>query len=70
MIKQRKTDFNGIRSQIKKNLEQQGFEPQYIEIRRQEDLRLPGKNDTSLVILGAVRLGNTRLIDNITFELE
>ncbi len=70
IIKQRKADFDEIGLQIKTNLEQEGFELQYIEVRRQEDLRLPEENDTSLVILGAAYLGSTRLIDNIVFELD
>lgn len=69
IIKQRKAGFDEISSQIKTNLEKEGFKLQYAEIRRQGDLRPPGENDTSLVILAAARLGNTRLIDNIVFEL-
>lgn len=45
-----------------------GFAPDYLEIRRQ-DLAAAGPDDKALVILVAARLGSTRLIDNLTFEL-
>ncbi len=69
MIKQRKAGFDEIGLQIKTNLEREGFELQYAEVRRQGDLHPPGESDTSLIILAAAHLGNTRLIDNIAFEL-
>jgi pantoate--beta-alanine ligase len=47
-----------------KSLEARGWQPDYVAIRRRLDLRVPGKHD-ELVILGAARLGETRLIDNI-----
>lgn len=47
-------------------LEAAGFSTEYVEIRRQEDLAVPEKVEhTALVALAAVRLGKTRLIDNI-----
>lgn len=49
----------------------QGFGVDYITIRRRTDLAPPGPGDRPgtgrLVALGAVRLGTTRLIDNIEF---
>ncbi len=51
-------------------LEQAGFEVDYVVVRRQSDLQVPGATDTALVALAAVRLGVTRLIDNLPFELE
>ena len=45
-----------------------GWNPDYIEIRRSEDLAIPGKDDRELVVLGAARLGATRLIDNLEFQ--
>lgn len=45
-----------------------GFEPDYLEIRSQ-DLTAAAPDDRHLVILVAARLGGTRLIDNIAFEL-
>jgi pantoate--beta-alanine ligase len=46
-------------------LENVGFKPQYISIRRQSDLAKPEKTDRALVVLAAALLGETRLIDNI-----
>lgn len=46
-----------------------GFRPDYLSIRRQDDLAGPGAGDRRLVILAAVWLGRTRLIDNIEVDL-
>lgn len=45
-----------------------GFSPDYVSIRRQEDLAEPSPDDRSLVILAAARLGKARLIDNLEVE--
>jgi pantoate--beta-alanine ligase len=52
-----------------KSLELAGFRPDYISVRRQNDLKKPGMNDTELVILAAAWLGKARLIDNIELSL-
>jgi pantoate--beta-alanine ligase len=50
-------------------LQQQGWQPDYITLRRQADLQPPTAEDlaggTPLVVLAAARLGTTRLIDNM-----
>lgn len=51
-------------------LSEAGFEVDYVEIRRQTDLKIPELDDKSLVVLIAAKLGKTRLIDNLLFELE
>jgi len=43
--------------------------PDYFAVRRQADLQPPAPPDRRLVILGAARLGATRLIDNIEVSL-
>ena len=48
----------------------EGFNVEYVEIRRQTDLKLPETGDKRLIVLAAVRMGHTRLIDNCLFELE
>jgi len=48
-------------------LEAAGWQPDYVELRRQRDLAPPTPADRALVILGAARLGSTRLIDNLEF---
>ncbi|MDO8905413.1 pantoate--beta-alanine ligase [Hydrogenophaga sp.] len=49
-------------------LTQRGWQPDYLTVRRRSDLQTPQAQDAttaqSLVVLGAARLGNTRLIDN------
>lgn len=44
-----------------------GWKPDYVEVRRRNDLAMPQKGDRDLVVLGAARLGATRLIDNLEF---
>ncbi|MDZ7643926.1 MAG: pantoate--beta-alanine ligase [Woeseiaceae bacterium] len=50
-------------------LEAAGFEPEYVSIRRAEDLKPPDREMDALVVLAAARLGRTRLIDNIVVEV-
>ena len=47
-------------------LSAQGWKPDYLTVRRREDLQLPAAGD-ALVALGAARMGTTRLIDNLEF---
>ena len=49
-------------------LEAAGWKPDYVEIRRSSDLAVPVAGDQDLVVLGAARLGTTRLIDNLEFR--
>jgi len=44
-----------------------GWRPDYIEVRRRHDLAPSQTGDTELIVLGAARLGSTRLIDNVEF---
>lgn len=46
----------------------EGWEPEYVSVRRRYDLAVPGPGDGALVILAAARLGGTRLIDNLEFD--
>lgn len=46
------------------HLRQRGWQPDYLTVRRRHDLQTPQAGD-ALVVLGAARLGNTRLIDNL-----
>ena len=45
-------------------LRQRGWQPDYLTVRRRQDLQSPQAGDP-LVVLGAARLGQTRLIDNL-----
>lgn len=44
-----------------------GWKPDYVEVRRRKDLGPPQPGERELVVLGAARLGGTRLIDNLEF---
>jgi len=46
-----------------------GFEPDYVDIRRAEDLARPAPSDRELVVLGAGRLGRARILDNVPVSL-
>ena len=45
-------------------LRQRGWQPDYLTVRRRQDLQAPQAGDP-LVVLGAAKLGKTRLIDNL-----
>lgn len=51
------------------SLADRGWKPDYIAVRKQNDLQAPSADDltdgTPLVVLAAAKLGNTRLIDNL-----
>lgn len=68
-IKQGRRDFSVLVSDCKRNLAQQGFNCDYIEIRAADTLMPPGHEDSHLVILAAAFMGKTRLIDNIQFQI-
>ena len=59
-------DFSRLAADARSELELAGFEPDYVEIRRQGDLAAtaPERSDERIV-LGAARLGRARLIDNL-----
>jgi pantoate--beta-alanine ligase len=46
-----------------------GFDPEYIGIRRAENLELPDRDNDEIVVLAAARLGDARLIDNILVSI-
>jgi pantoate--beta-alanine ligase len=45
-----------------------GWIVDYVSIRSAHSLLLPAQEENDLVVLGAARLGSTRLIDNIEFK--
>lgn len=62
-------DFAALQQRAVKRLEEEGFRPEYVEIRHADTLVVPAATDTRLVVLGAARLGKARLIDNIPLDL-
>jgi pantoate--beta-alanine ligase len=61
-------DIQSMEGLAMKNLLDRGWKPDYLTVRRRHDLQPPKELDITsspLVVLGAARLGKTRLIDNI-----
>lgn len=50
-------------------LQQKNFKVDYVCVRRQDNLLPALSEDAHLIVLAAVRLGETRLIDNIQFQV-
>ena len=53
-----------LEAQAMDHLRQRGWQPDYLTVRRRIDLQAPQAGD-ALVVLGAAKLGATRLIDNL-----
>ena len=62
-------DFDAIEAQTAQYLTQLGWIVDYISVRSANTLLPPEPDAHELVVLGAARLGKTRLIDNIEFAL-
>jgi pantoate--beta-alanine ligase len=60
------TQWAELEARAMASLRQRGWQPDYLTVRRRHDLQPPQAGD-ALVVLGAARLGSTRLIDN--FEI-
>jgi pantoate--beta-alanine ligase len=60
--------FAAIEQQALQYLQQAGFQPDYFSVCRSSDLKKASAEDVDLVLLAAVKLGKTRLIDNIYFS--
>jgi pantoate--beta-alanine ligase len=57
-------DWPALEREAQDFLRARGWQPDYVAVRRQSDLREPSANEP-LVALAAARLGGARLIDNI-----
>lgn len=57
-------DLAALEQAARTGLDGNGWRTDYLAVRRRSDLQAPQAGD-ALVVLGAARLGNTRLIDNI-----
>ncbi|HEY8084760.1 MAG TPA: pantoate--beta-alanine ligase [Methylophilaceae bacterium] len=68
-VHQGQQDLAAIETQTMQYLTQLGWIVDYISIRNAATLAVATKDDKKLVVLGAARLGKTRLIDNIEFEI-
>jgi pantoate--beta-alanine ligase len=57
-----------LEAQAAQQLADVGFRPDYVSVRHQQDLAIPGPDDRQLVILAAAWLGRARLIDNLELD--
>lgn len=62
-------DYAAIEAAAQQQLSQAGMRPDYFSIRQAKTLEPATAVDTDLVLLGAVYLGKTRLIDNVTLTI-
>ena len=60
-----KRNYEELEQQAMDALRDAGFDPEYVGIRRAENLEPPDRDNDEIVILTAARLGTARLIDNI-----
>ena len=60
-------ELSALEAQAMQALARRGWKPDYLTVRRRADLAPPWGNLATqpLVVLGAAKLGNTRLIDNV-----
>jgi pantoate--beta-alanine ligase len=60
-------DLPALEAQAMQALARRGWKPDYLTVRRRADLQVPHGPlaDVPLVVLGAAKLGSTRLIDNL-----
>ena len=63
-------DFLQLQAQAKATFAAAGLRADYVEIRNANDLQPARHEDRQLVILAAAFVGNTRLIDNLAFDLD
>lgn len=57
-----------LEAEAARALEASGFRPDYVTVRRRDDLMAPDARALRLVVLGAAWLGKARLIDNIQVD--
>jgi pantoate--beta-alanine ligase len=60
-----RSDYSILEQQARAELSAEGLGPDYVSVRRAEDLALPEPGDRQLRILAAAYLGQARLIDNL-----
>jgi len=65
-VQEGRRDVAAIEAEAMNALAQRGWKPDYMTVRRRADLQAPSDGEP-LVVLGAAKLGDTRLIDNLEF---
>ena len=64
-----KRNYTKMEQQAMNDLEALGFKPDYVSIRRAENLGEPDRDTDELVVLVAAHLGKSRLIDNLVVHI-
>lgn len=64
-----KRNFEELEREAIAALEQSGFTPDYVSVRRAETMQIPDRDCDELVVLAAATLGKARLIDNIVVSV-
>ena len=62
-------DYAELEENAAFDLSRIGFEPEYVSIRKADDLGEPARGERALVVLAAAYLDDTRLIDNVLVKL-
>ncbi|MCG8315005.1 MAG: pantoate--beta-alanine ligase [Pseudomonadales bacterium] len=70
LIQQGRKDFDQLARDAERNLADDGLIYEYFNIADQDSLKLANNQTQRFVILTAVKMGSTRLIDNIDFEIQ
>ena len=64
-----RANFSSLEQAAALNLQQQGWQVDYVAIRTASNLQAASAGDTDLVVLAAAKLGTTRLIDNLSLKI-
>jgi pantoate--beta-alanine ligase len=64
-----KRNYDELESMAVERLKAAGFVPDYVAIRRAENLEPPDRDCDEIVVLAAAQLGRARLIDNIVITI-
>jgi len=64
-----KRNYEELEDHAVSKLQKLGFEPEYVSIRRAENLGMPDRDTDELVVLAAAALGKARLIDNVIVHI-
>lgn len=69
IVERGECDYAGVEQAALQQLSEAGFQPDYVSVRRQGDLAVPGPGDSALIVLAAAVVGRARLIDNIRISV-
>lgn len=62
-------NFGELESEAFGRLEAAGFTPDYVAVRRAQNLEIPERDCDDIVVLAAAQLGKARLIDNVVVTI-